>query len=156
VCTCRNGTSGTFTQKTLLSSHGKDHTHVASSVRCSAIQNTPTHPFTGVPDGGRAENTEGLGHHIVQQRASIGESRVVFATSDEFSPKMTKISGQCVTRSRRLGGYGLEWGKSYRWTTLCQRSAPSSTRWLCSWSSYMAAKHGAAGGVPHPSCLPHG
>jgi hypothetical protein len=45
----------------------------------------PTHPLAGVSDGGRAENTEGLGHHgglgppavVLRRRGSVGESRVV-------------------------------------------------------------------------------
>ena len=45
----------------------------------------PTHLLVGVSDGGRSENTEGLGHHvglgppavILRRRGSVGESRVV-------------------------------------------------------------------------------
>ncbi len=45
----------------------------------------PTHPLTGVSNGGRMENTEGLGHHgglgpsavILRRRGSVVESQVV-------------------------------------------------------------------------------
>jgi len=50
-------------------------------------------------------------------------------------------SGRCGARSRRLGGYGLKWGKFSRRTTPRQRSAQSSTRQLCSRSSSTAARH---------------
>ncbi len=40
---------------------------------------------------------------------------------DESSPRTTMMSGQCGVRSRRLGGYGHEWGKFSRRTTLRRR-----------------------------------
>ena len=50
---------------------------------CDVVQPEvpPTHPLAGVSAGGRAENTEGLGHHvglgptaaILCRRGSVGE-----------------------------------------------------------------------------------
>jgi hypothetical protein len=51
---------------------------------CDAVQSKIplTYPLAGVSDGGRTENTEGLGHHvglgppavILRRRGSVGES----------------------------------------------------------------------------------
>ena len=59
---------------------------------CNSVKSEipSTHPLAGVPVGSRAENTEGLGHHvslgppavILHQRGSIGESQRVLTQDD--------------------------------------------------------------------------
>ena len=54
----------------------------------------PTHPLAGVSDGGRAENTEGLGHHvglgppavILRRRGSLGEGGVILISRANSRP----------------------------------------------------------------------
>ena len=66
-------------------------------------------------------------------------------------------------RSSRRAGHGPGKDKSSRRITLHQRSAPCSTRWLCSRFSFTAGdmephkdRTGAVRGVSHQGCLPYG
>jgi hypothetical protein len=83
---------------------------------CNAVQSKipPTHPLAGVSDGGRAENTEGLGHHvgigspalILCQRGSIGEGRVIPLPRTNSRPGRRQCLSSAEPDKEGLGDMG--------------------------------------------------
>jgi len=135
-----------------LRSYGKDTTHDVSGARCSVIQNTPdksTRRCVRQGQSGEHRGTRPSRWPWPSDSYSTSKGKCLRKLSrsdtlDESSPRMTTMPGQCGVRLRRLGGYGHEWGKFSRRTTLRRKSAPSSTRQLCSRSSFMEATHGTS------------
>jgi hypothetical protein len=169
--TCCAGTSGICTQKTPLRSGGKDTTHDASGARCSVIQNTPDTSTrrcvrrgqSGEHRGTRPSRRPWPSGSYSMSKGKCWRKLSCSVTLDKSSPRMTTMSGQCGIRLRKLGGYGHEWGKFSRGTTL-RRSQRQVLQGSCAdgpplWKRDMEPHIdciGAVGGVPHQSRLPYG